>query len=91
MKPTTTLNIILYATCALMLFCCTLVTAEAIALRYQAQDTVRLQQVRILELEQRVIQLSTMNEIMRVFDFVLPETYRAELSQIDYKLRYRND
>ena len=88
MKPTTTLTIIIAVTVALMLFCCTLVTMESIAMRYDAQDTIRQQNKRILDLEHRIIQLSTMNEVMHVFDMILPENYRAELAQIDYQLRY---
>ena len=87
MKPTTIINIIMYVTACLMLMGLILVTGASESRCRALRDSFFIKDAQILRLREENIRLRTLDGAVRVFDMVLPESYRAELAQFDYKLR----
>ncbi len=91
MKPTTVINIIMYITACLMLMGLILVTGASESRCRALRDTFFLKDAQILRLKEENIRLRTLDGAVRVFDMVLPESYRAELAQIDHILQQKQN
>ena len=95
MKPTTVINIIMYITACLALLCTILVAGAAESRVTALNNAIWWKNAEITRLTEDNIKLKTLDGAVRVFDLFLPESYRAELAQLDFKLqqmkiRYRS-
>ncbi len=96
MKPTTIIHTIAYIAVCLALLCAGLVAGAAESRVTALNDVIWWKDAEITRLKEDNIRLKTLDGVVRVFDLFLPETYRAELAQMDYKLkqleiRYQSD
>ena len=87
MRPTTTINTIMYVTGCLALLCLSLWIGAIESRCTGLTNSFFLKDVKIVRLKEENIKLRTLDGAVRVFDLFLPESYRAELAQIEYKLR----
>ena len=95
MKPTTKLHIGMYVTGLLLIFCCALVTMEAVTQRnyYQHKylNIIKVKDAEILNLKHELNKAQVFNDWHLIWEYVLPEIKRNEMykevSQISFKLK----
>ena len=87
MRPTTVFGVIFIVLCFFMVICAGSTTLIVEARNQALRDTIRYQQDRIADMEIRLIQLQTLNDLALVLDYMLPPICLNELSKINHKLR----
>ncbi len=89
LKPTTCIYIIILFVCAVALTCQTLAVMAVLSHNHALEVELRSHKAKIETLQVRIIQLSTMNDLMLVFDYLLPPMYSNEIAIINKELRER--